>query len=464
MEIKIYWGKSALAGCFILGLWLLTPAVMAETATEYFDRGVTAAQRQQYPEALNALLQAEAAGMRTPGLDYNLGVVYYQLSRYDEAEDRFQSLENVPEYTAIAYYNLGLIALKRDDRQAAIDNFSIASTLAVDESIKNLSQRALQRLNEDPPGKKPLLTGWGGFVSLNGCYDDNVSLIDEDTGQATGISDYHGEVFASTGGMLLGSDANGLHLDANVDVLKQQKEHDYDYSQWHAALAHQGLFGRWETRARAAIDHTQFGNEDFQQLLSLELRGKHNFSAKSGFELRYRYVDIKDKSPDGVYDYLAGNRQQLRLRYLDGRKGASFKYSYEVQFNDRNDFSSQSTNTANETTIITTRSYSPIRHSVQVSADVPWGKSLTINLEAQYRYSNYNDPETSTTIDNNGAIISATSFVREDHRYRLNIGMAYSITPALELFTDYGHTKNDSNRSGSDYQRRLIRAGVTWFY
>jgi tetratricopeptide (TPR) repeat protein len=463
MDNKTNREKSALAGCFIIGLLLITTAAVAETATEYFDRGVNAAQRHQYPEALNALLQAKAAGLDTPGLDYNLGVVYYQLASYDEAEQRFQLLINVPEYTAIAYYNLGLIALKRDDRQAALDNFSNASTLAVDESLKNLSQRALQRLNEDPAEKKSLLAGLGGFVSLNGGYDDNVSLIDEDTGQATGTADYHAELFASTGAMLLGSDANGLHMDANINVLKQQKEHDYDYSQWHVALAHEGLFSHWGTRVRAGIDRTQFGNEDFQQLLSLELRGKRDISAKSGFELRYKYVDIKDKSPDGVYDYLAGNRQQMRLRLLDSRNGISFKYSYEIQFNDRNDFSSQSTNTANETTIVN-RSYSPIRHSLQVSAGVPWGKSLTINLEAQYRYSDYIDPDTSVTVDGTGTTLSATSFVRKDNRYRLNLGMAYSITPSLELFADYGHTKNDSNRSGSDYQRTLIRAGVTWFY
>jgi hypothetical protein len=101
---------------------------------------------------------------------------------------------------------------------------------------------------------------------------------------------------------------------------------------------------------------------------------------------------------------------------------------------------------------------------VQVSADVPWSKSLTINLEAQYRYSDYIDPDTNTMVDGTGDIISATSLIRKDHRYRFNIGMAYNITPSWELFADYGHTKNDSNRPGSDYQRTLMRAGVTWFY
>jgi hypothetical protein len=34
----------------------------------------------------------------------------------------------------------------------------------------------------------------------------------------------------------------------------------------------------------------------------------------------------------------------------------------------------------------------------------------------------------------------------------------------MELFTDYGYTKNVSNREGSGYNHNLIRLGVTWFY
>jgi hypothetical protein len=400
--------------------------------------------------------------MDSPDLNYNLGVVYYQLARYEEAEERFQLLIDIPKYTAVAYYNLGLLALKREDNQAAKDNFSVAHSLAVDENLKALSERALQLLNADPPAKNSPFSGWGGFVSLNGGYDDNVSLIDEDISQVDGLADYSSELFISASGRLVGNNNNGLYFDANGDVLKQQKEHDYDYSQWHLGLGHLVRNDRWETRARAAIDQTEFGNVDFQKLLSLELRGRHYVNTKNSLELRYKYVDIKDKSPDGVYDYLAGNRQQLRLRLLNGHDAISFKFSYELQVNDRNDFSSQSTNLAGDT-VITTRSYSPIRHSLEVSAGVPWGKSLTVNMEAEYRYSEYRDPDTETTISESDGS-SSTSLYRKDHRYKLKLGFAYSITPFMELFTDYGYTKNVSNREGSGYNHNLIRLGVTWFY
>jgi hypothetical protein len=46
----------------------------------------------------------------------------------------------------------------------------------------------------------------------------------------------------------------------------------------------------------------------------------------------------------------------------------------------------------------------------------------------------------------------------------MNIGLAYHLMPYMELFADYSFTRNDSNREGSDYDRTLVRAGVTWFY
>ncbi|MGD8594652.1 MAG: outer membrane beta-barrel protein [Gammaproteobacteria bacterium] len=454
--------RNCLVVCVFVALLLNTGAVYAETANQYFDIGVQAAQRQQYQSALKALLQARDAGLDSPELNYNLGVVYYQLKRYDQAGANFQLLVEHPKYTAVAFYNLGLISLKQGNEPAAKDYFSQAHTLAVDENLKALSLNALQHFDA-PEAKQTSSGGWGGLVSLNGGYDDNVSLIDEDISQARGIDDYHMELFASTDRMILGSVSNGIHFDANVDVLKQQNEHDYDYSQWHLALAHRGVFSRWNTRARVNIDRSRYGNVDFQQLLGLDLRGQHDLSSNTAIELRYKYVDIKDRSPNEIYDYLAGNRQQLRVRLTNARKNISFKYSYELQLNDRNDFTDSIVGV--DTTVVGFSSYSPLRHNVQISADVPWGRSLTLSLEAQYRYSDYREADTILNVDNtSGASTVLYSLNRKDSRYRMNIGLAYHLMPYMELFADYGFTRNDSNREGSDYDRTLVRAGVTWFY
>ena len=455
--------KDHLLVCVFIVLLFTAKAVCGETSDLYFESGVRAAQKQQYRVALKAFLQAKKTGLDSPELEYNLGVVYYKLADYEEAAKSFRQLVNNNEYAAVACYNLGLIELKLANEIAAKDWFLKAYESSRDPNLKNLSWRALRRLNVIPPSTDSILRGWRGFVSSNAGYDDNVSLIDEDVSQTKGLEDYHLEVMASTNRMMWGTTDNGLDFSANIDVLKQRKEHDYDYSQWHLGLAHLGVFSRWETRARVSFDQSRYGDADFQRLLSLDLRGQRDLSARSAIELRYRYVDIEDQSPDGTYEYLAGNLQQLRFRLTDRLKTISFTYAYILQLNDRNDYSVSYVSGGN--TISAVRSYSPIRHSLVISADVPWGKSLSVGLEAQYRYSEYKDADTVTTLNGStGATTVDYSLKREDDRYQVNVGLVYRFAENLQFFSDYSYTSNDSNRNGSDYNRRFIRAGVTWFY
>ncbi len=454
----------AVCVCVLLfNMPIASDAATAGTANQYFDDGVRAAQQQQYKAALKAFENARQAGLDTPELDYNVAVVYYQLGKYEHALDRFQRLTDDPQYAAVAYYNLGLISLKQGDVAGAKKHLTTAHDLAADENLKALSLLALQRIGEKPAEQSPF-SEWAGLVSIDAGYDDNVALIDEDLDQSNGIGDANLEVFATANRMLWGSVENGVHFDGNVDVLKQQSESDYDYSQWHLALSHEGIFNRWETRVRTGIDRTRFGNADFQQLLSLELRTERAIGASTGIEVRYKYVDIDDRSPGGEYNYLEGNRQQLRLRLKDLWGDVSLKFSYELQYNDRNDLSYSVADTS-QTTAEVYKSYSPLRHSAQISVDVPLKTVATLSFDAQYRYSYYGDPNTVViTNDNTGAVIESASLNREDQRYRVNIGMAYHLSRSWDLFADYEFTKNDSNLEGSDYDRTLVRAGITWFY
>ena len=101
----------------ILCFWVLISIncmVIGDPADRYFEIGVRAAQKQQYQVALKAFVQAKSAGLDSPELHYNLGVVYYKLERFDKAASNFKRLIQNPEYSAVAFYNLGLVDLKQD--------------------------------------------------------------------------------------------------------------------------------------------------------------------------------------------------------------------------------------------------------------------------------------------------------------------------------------------------------------
>jgi len=456
---KRYW----FSGLIFLFFISVNFVVIGSQADDYFDLGVKAARQQKFDEALKAFLQAKSAGLNTSELHYNLGVAYYKLGNYEKAAASFRHLIHNTEYASVAFYNLGLVDLKLGKPQSAKNWFSKAESSASDPDIKKLSELALHRVDANLASARFL--GWSGFVSASVGYDDNVSLIDEDLNQSRGLADYHQEITAAATRMLWGTLAKGIQFTANTDMLEQQTEHRYDYSQWHLALTYVGLFGHWKTSAGVGVDRVRFSNESFQRLTGLEFRGARPISRRTSLELGYGYTDIEDQSPNGIYSYLEGNLHDFRLKLTDKFRNINLKYLYEIQLNDRQDYTE--TNVINSTTTTTTTlSYSPLRNIFQVAADVPVDRKLAVVLGAQYRYSYYRDADTQLTVTKtiSGTTVNSTTLQRVDHRYRVNLGLQYSYNSDWQVFSNYSYTKNVSNRSGSDYRRSLFSAGVTWFF
>ena len=110
---------------------------------QVFDQGIAAFQAGDYGSALRSFLEAQRAGLDTPGLHYNLGATYYRLQRYSEAEREFQGLARSPAWTALASYNLGLIAQRMGRLELAKEHFAQALRTATDHKLRMLAGRGL---------------------------------------------------------------------------------------------------------------------------------------------------------------------------------------------------------------------------------------------------------------------------------------------------------------------------------
>lgn len=453
----------------IYALLVLIPSVAAATeASKYFEIGVKAAQQQQYHVALKAFLQAKSAGLNSPELSYNLGVVHYKLGDFTKAQQNFQRLSSNEKYTAIAYYNLGLAALKLKKRNSAEQWFQKAYAIAEDPNLIALSAKAMDRLKGIVvPAAAPVRRSWKGIVSTNIGYDSNVASIDEAADQTQGASDLVAELLATTSRMLWGDKYNGFRFSGNVYFLDHSTEHDYDYSKWHAAFAYVARAKGWRFRSMLSTDHTRYANMDYLRLDVLELRGRYSFWKDTRFDLRYKYYDVDDIGPNSEYEYLQGSKQQWRVRINHKIGPLSWKLSYTYEENDRQDSNIPSTiiekDQANQDVRIAVqkfRSYSPVRHGIQLKAKMHIFKNTKLVFDTQYRNSDYQYDDTTTKED--GTIIYKKT--RVDNRYRITLGIEQKLNDEWELFTDYRFTKNNSNRERSDYKRSQIAVGVTWYY
>ena len=177
---------SRLAALVLAGLCMsgasMTRAAASEEALANFEQAKAAFEAEDYSRARALLELALAEGLQGPAIHYNLGAAAYRGGDLPRAERAFMEVARTPSMAALAYYNLGLVALERNDDAEARDWFTRALQATPDPPLADLASR---RLTELPEARAP---GFWSYYSRGGVgYDDNVSLrSDSIEGAASG--------------------------------------------------------------------------------------------------------------------------------------------------------------------------------------------------------------------------------------------------------------------------------------
>jgi tetratricopeptide (TPR) repeat protein len=121
--------------------YLVAGPAAAQSASDLFAEGNSLVRSGVYRTALLRYREAAAAGLDSPLLHYNLGVVYYKLGEFDDAAAEFARAATDPELASLATYNRGLAQRASGDRAAAQQSFA--------EVAENADERELRRLASD---------------------------------------------------------------------------------------------------------------------------------------------------------------------------------------------------------------------------------------------------------------------------------------------------------------------------
>ena len=114
----------------------------AQTAAALSAEGNALVRSGVYRTALLRYREAAAAGLDTPLLHYNLGVVHYKLGDFGDAADEFALATAEPRLAALASYNRGLALRAAGDSAAATVAFNAAADSADDRDLRRLAQGA----------------------------------------------------------------------------------------------------------------------------------------------------------------------------------------------------------------------------------------------------------------------------------------------------------------------------------
>ena len=152
-----------------LGAALCAAALAAETGEETFAVGEVALEAGNYDKAVRDFTAALDAGYDDPEVHYKLGVAHFRLREFDQAEQAFERLAQSRRWAPVAYYNLGAVALAREDKAAAEAWYQQAYQNTPNEQLREKTAEQIRALGAEPRDKRGAFTA-AVYVG----YDDNL--------------------------------------------------------------------------------------------------------------------------------------------------------------------------------------------------------------------------------------------------------------------------------------------------
>jgi hypothetical protein len=372
--------QSLFFGCLMLALSTALHAQMVaseDSATDLLRQGVLLFNQGRLAEARDVLEQARAAGLDSNTLHYNLGVLYYRLSDYEAAERSFKKLLS-SHASALARYNLGLVALARDQRSLARYYFQAVARESDSDKLRRMARIKLSELggltSEDAGSP------YQSYLSVSGGYDSNIAGLPEAALSRDGGAFL--EAVAAAGARLAEGPSGVWNLQG-VYLGRQfpsHSEYDTDFLQgrlsWSAPWAERTLHGS------LLVSQSWFGQDPFETRYGAEgsvvnqgCFGGVMDDCEAGIAVARVLASDPFEAYDGHwYRVRVGAERRIEDWTLEG------KYQWEV--NDRKDLSVGSQFV----------SVSPHHHSLDAVLKYRVRSDLALGAQGGFRFSRYEDP------------------------------------------------------------------------
>ena len=408
------------ASCAALLLCLLSapPAIAAFPGEQDFDRAIASFNAGDFAAALQGFQKARQAGLDTPGLRFNLGATYYRLRRYAEAQGEFEALASDPQWAPLAYYNLGLTAMRLGDAGQAQAYFDRAQRTTADTNLHALAGVALERL-----GRATLPPRTGTLISLAGGYDSNPALYTDNaaTGSRAG-GDYFVEALAASTRGLSGNATPGWNAHGAVVLRKYLDQGEFDLQGLRAGISRDTDSGVTQFSLGGNYSLIYFDGDLLEQAAALDLQVRTRLD--TGRDLRGRY-ELARIDGGSDYRHLDGWQQRLSADTSFAWRRALWRAGYQLEIEDRRD-----------------PGYSPRRHLLFAVAELPDVAGWRSEARVEYRASRYRDPH------------------RADDRYGLALRGSRGVSAGRRAFADYSYYRSDSSIDAYDYRRSQLMVGI----
>jgi hypothetical protein len=152
----------------VLAVTLSAPSLAAadtDAAQAAFDKANAAFRNQDYAGALAGYNEALNLGKDSARLFYNMGLAHYRLEQYSQARWAFTEAAKDDSLAALAYYQLGVLANRDGDKQAAEEWFKRSRAKADSPKLRLMAAEALETIGASLPRFEASLAAGIGYDS-----------------------------------------------------------------------------------------------------------------------------------------------------------------------------------------------------------------------------------------------------------------------------------------------------------
>lgn len=412
---------------FACALLLLTfSGVAGADPSLDFEAGKKAFGEGDYALAVDYFEQARDAGLGGPAVHYNIAVAQYELARYRMARDTFELIaRQFPNMRALAEYNLGLVAERLAEDEAAEEHFRRAWELSDDD--QKLRYLAAQRL-EDYAEAEDSQPAWNGAVGVRAGFDDNVALRDDlALPVGTTTESPMADVFANVSGPWRNDE--GVRFEGSAYLVRYADADEFDQAEIRAATFYEWRLRDWRVRTGVHASASTLGGESFDRKFGVNARALYFLGERATLEGRYTYDDISDA--DALFAGIAGTRHQLDFRYSYYYENHRVHLRYWLEENDR-----------------LNPGVSPERDRIDVMYRYQPQTGLGFEAGIERRSSDYADLE----------------IPRNEDLTTLRAALTWELPDAWLVLLELRSARNESNDPDFDYDRNQATVGIMKYF
>jgi tetratricopeptide (TPR) repeat protein len=413
----------------------------AAAPADSIQRGVDAFNARQYERALQLFTAAYDAGIRTPTLHYNLGIVYLRLARYDESLEHLREVADDPTWGALAHYNMGLIAERRGQPSLALSHYRLASERADTPRVRQLVTVKLHALTRGTTREADDEV-WRGIISAGSGVDDNVLLLGDDSlVPATNEEDYYVEARGAANRYLHGNFDNGWRLGLGAYYRAYNELDDFNFGAANVGLSYVRMLDTWHFQVGSKVELQFAGGEQFSTAGTL--------SSEATRMLRSWVLRVRDElsaiEGGSSFSFVSGWQNRTGVDLTHRSRNGRLRFGYELELNDRDDL------TRGEEYF----SYSPLRQKLFADARLELSAQFRVDARVEYRASRYADPNVQANADG-----SLTTAKRDEDRVAGMLRLEYEFIPSWDVFSEFFYASNDSNLDRYTYDNSQLMIGL----